>query len=490
MFGYSMPDKPVCHSHNCTLDFLADAFFERYPNILVLANRTGGKTLAVAILNVLEAIFKPGCGIASLAGSKSQASKQYEYSQQAFINNKYLWDKFIASSLQSVTKLKNQSYFHILPTSHTAVHSPHLPKLRIDEVDEIEDVRIFNASLSIPLSDRARGIKANTLMTSTRHKPFGLMRELVDTSLEKHRKLVQFCYKESSERCPDYLSGDVPTTFYINSSKRSLISPKKFLNLVEAEQSGYNRYKMFNKCVKCELAPSCRGDLKRASGFYAIDDLINKYINMPTESWESEWECRIPSMGDLVYSCFDENFHVRPHEYDPALRTYCGIDFGYVNFYAVWFQVGINGEIYIFDEYSDPRTITEHRAGIMRERPYYNVKYWGDPAGARMRDEVSGLTAVQEYKHNGIMINTRNVDPKNRQRFLRNKMKIVDGRTHFFVDSKKCPIFYKSILSYHFRKDRDGLITDEPVRDMSAHALDGLEYSVVGCFGVGKSYYY
>ena len=42
--------------------------------------------------------------------------------------------------------------FKIFATSSTSVRSPHLPKLRIDEIDEIEDRAIFEAALSIPLT--------------------------------------------------------------------------------------------------------------------------------------------------------------------------------------------------------------------------------------------------------------------------------------------------------------------------------------------------
>jgi hypothetical protein len=490
LFGYSIPRVAVCPTHSPPYQFISDIFFERYLNVIVLANRTGGKTLNVALLNVLESIYKPGCGIASLAGSKLQANKQYKYAQDALMGNKILWDRFVESSLQSITRLKNGSFFFILATSPTSVRHEHLPKLRIDEVDEIEDRKIFNAALSIPLSDQQRGIKSNVLMTSTRHKPFGLMKELVDSASTKGKRLVEYCYKEVAKRCPDYLSGDIPTTYYISSKDRKILKPKQFLDIPDTDRSGYSRHQMFNKCIKCPIAPTCKGDLKRSDGYYSIDDLINKYEELPDSDWGSEWECKHPSMGDLVYSGFDPNVHVKTIEYDRNLRTYCGIDFGWANFYAVWFQIGINGEMLIFDEYSDPHTITAHRADIMKSKPYYNVRYWGDPAGYTTKDEVSGLTPIEEFRRCGIIINHRRVAPEHRQRFLRNKMVVRDGRTGFYVDKEKCPIFYNSIMSYHFRRDKEGRVTDDPVRDDSAHACDAIEYGAVGAYNVGKPRYY
>jgi len=183
--GINIPRVPVCKHHSAVFDFVADAFFERARKQIVLANRTGGKTLGVAALNVCEALFKPGCGAVSIGGAKHQAEKCYNYSVDFFNNNNAI-NRYLDSSLMSRTKLKNGSYFKVLASSERSVHHDHVQKVRLDEV-ELMDSSIYEGALSIPLTKN--NITSNLLLTSTRFKPFGLMQKLIDSHRERGYKL-------------------------------------------------------------------------------------------------------------------------------------------------------------------------------------------------------------------------------------------------------------------------------------------------------------
>ena len=54
-FGLSVPARAVCPHHNSPLDYLTASFFGQQ-DILVWANRGGGKTLIAAVATVLDAL--------------------------------------------------------------------------------------------------------------------------------------------------------------------------------------------------------------------------------------------------------------------------------------------------------------------------------------------------------------------------------------------------------------------------------------------------
>lgn len=495
--GLKIPRNAVCSEHAGVFDFIADAFFERYSKQIILANRTGGKTIGVAALNVCEAFFKPGCGIVSIGGSKQQAEKCYTYTVE-FINSNPALAKHIPphGSLMSRTKLNNGSYFKVLASSERSVHHDHVPKVRLDEVELIEP-SIYEGAISIPLTKN--GIKANILLTSTRFKPFGLMQKLLDTSRERGYKIYIFCYKDISERCPDSRSGKVDTTYYINKSKREIITPEEYFSL--SDKLEYKRFEMLNKCQECTLAPSCTGDLKRATGWYLIDDLIDKYTE-EEHVWASQWECLEPYRGNVAFPEFDSTKSERELTYNPNWPIYCTMDFGWsAPFFATWFQVDHHGWIYFIDEYSVSRTLAKDYGKVLKERgatlendrffKYIEVEYHGDPAG-KSGNEVSGLSPIEELKRlYSIYVKTRKIKPNDRFNFLRKKMSGVKGKTELYIDKTKCPLLFEAFSAARIKETKDDQEKSEELkRDKNIHGIDAASYGIANVFQIKKAYAY
>lgn len=492
--GINIPRVSVCKHHSAVFDFVADAYFERVRKQIVLANRTGGKTLGVAALNVCEALFKPGCGAVSIGGAKQQAEKCYNYAVDFFHNNMGI-NKQLESSLMSRTKLRNGSYFKVLASSERSVHHDHVPKVRLDEV-ELMDASIYEGALSIPLTKN--GIRSNLLLTSTRFKPFGLMQKLIDSHRERGYKLYTFCYKDIAENCPDSRSGKAQTIYYINKKARKILSPEDYS--LEKDRNGYNRYIMFDKCINCKIAPTCNGDLKRANGWYLIEDLIDKYEE-EEHVWDSQWECLTPYQGDLAFSDFDSDKSAKDITYNPNWDTYCSVDFGWAaNFYACWFQIDYRGWIYFIDEYTVNKTLTKDYGKILATRGtkikenkiiYRNVEFHGDPAG-KSGNEVSGLSPIEElwnlYK---IKVKTRRISPNDRFNFIRKKMSGTAGVPELYIDSVKCPVLYRAFCSATLEKTTDGKEQSENiVRDENMHAIDGCSYGIANVFNIKKAVAY
>ena len=87
---FYIPREATCKIHNplyhkfdyphcAPFDYISDMFFQRCRNSIAFANRTGGKTRNVAILNHLDMAFKADCEVASAGAIKDQATKVYRY---------------------------------------------------------------------------------------------------------------------------------------------------------------------------------------------------------------------------------------------------------------------------------------------------------------------------------------------------------------------------------------------------------------------------
>ena len=92
----------------------------------------------------------------------------------------------------------------ILAASSTSVRGPHVPSLKLDEIDEI-DTECREAAMGMCMS--RRGQSASVVMTSTWHRLGGPMARLIDEAKSGSFPLYSFCTFEVLERCPDERSG-------------------------------------------------------------------------------------------------------------------------------------------------------------------------------------------------------------------------------------------------------------------------------------------
>ena len=77
---------------------------------------------------------------------------------------------------------ENGSRVAILAASPTSVRGPHVPSLKLDEVDEIpEDIRDSALGMAMEI----RGSRSSVLMTSTWHRLGGPMSSLIERGAER-----------------------------------------------------------------------------------------------------------------------------------------------------------------------------------------------------------------------------------------------------------------------------------------------------------------
>lgn len=212
-FPFPSSDNSHCldNGHESPLDAIWAAYAEEEDFIIWYAMRGSGKTYSLSMLSWLESIFKKRCKTTVLGGSLEQSTKAVGYLQ-------YLWDLFGALAVDQFTsnnievfkkdilvngavagrgyKLTNGSEVQALAASPKSVRGPHPQKLRLDELDEMEE-NIYNSALGQPKANY--GIKDNIVISSTLHHPFGLMTKVIDERDSIGARLYQWCIYDVME---------------------------------------------------------------------------------------------------------------------------------------------------------------------------------------------------------------------------------------------------------------------------------------------------
>ena len=120
--GFDIPTVAVCDTlgHVAPFSVIADLFFHRIANVIVLANRTGGKTLNLAILHHLNSVLKPGCETVHLGAIKQQAFKCKEYAS-AFSRNEWFRHDRIAE-VRATIRYTNKSVLEVVTGTSSGVN--------------------------------------------------------------------------------------------------------------------------------------------------------------------------------------------------------------------------------------------------------------------------------------------------------------------------------------------------------------------------------
>ena len=376
--------EPVCCDHVAPWTIFAELYFRRPAVALVLGPRGGGKSYLSALHTHLESRRYPRFETRILGGSLSQSEQVYRALADV---SGHGWgcdtpaDPAIAKLLKDRALYKNGSEAQVLAASSTSVRGPHVPSLKLDEVDEI-DPECREAAMGMCMN--RRGMSASVLMTSTWHKVGGPMEELMARARGGDFPLYEFCIFEVLERCPDSRSGAA-----------------------------------LEKCPACPLMKWCHSDrdqhpegkpkAKRSNGHYAIDALIQKVHAISVRTFEADYLCLGPKGAGLWFPGFDPAVHVSARaEYDPALQVKLAVDTG-VRTGAVFFQVAVSGtgeeEIRVFADYFAEGVAALENARAIRRVAADRCRGWihtslTDPAGG-VRTAI-GPTVLGEYLRGGL----------------------------------------------------------------------------------------
>lgn len=404
--GYNIPRTPVCTLHNpdkdkfdfqhcAPFDFIRDMFYERVRDSIVFANRTGGKTTNVAILNHLDMAFKRSCEVASAGAILDQASKVYRYFTQIH-KHPDLRLLFKKEPTKSVTEYTNDSRLEVVTGSVKGLNSPHPQKARIDEVELMEwDTLQEGLSMSVSKGQ----IAGQMAFLSTRKWDGGTFARLLEESTKTGAHVFDWCIFETLKRC-DRDCKDDPV---------------------------HGQCPIVDKCKG--MAHNCDPD-----GFYQIEDWIGKARMLSKDVLEAQWFNLKPSQEALVFGGYwDVEVHYMflpegesPGEWMPdseKLMVMAAIDFGsspghpfvyqkaWVDYADVYRaleesepgqpmdQIRFKLKFYVFYEYRSGSGTMAYHADKIKNSPQYRKGevIFADPSAKQSRIDLDQLYGVETW---------------------------------------------------------------------------------------------
>lgn len=208
VWGVTVPRHSVCRGHTHPFKALADAYFGRYPVTIWKASRGfGGKSTLMGTLCVVEAATL-GAQVTVLGGSAAQSQRVHEVTHERWYHQYAPKGLLEGDPTKFTTRLKNGAWIIALMASQKSVRGPHPQRLRLDEVDEME-IELFEAAQGQPMD--ARGLRSQTVVSSTHQYPDGTMTELLKRANEKDWPVYEWCWRESmgTPDEPGWLSGEM-----------------------------------------------------------------------------------------------------------------------------------------------------------------------------------------------------------------------------------------------------------------------------------------
>lgn len=202
LWGVKVPSVQVCPHHVAPFTALANAYFARDEVAIWWASRGyGGKSFLLSTLVSTEAaVLSAQCSL--LGGSGAQSLNVHNHTKE-------LWASPMAPRNLLVndnkfdTILSNKGSIRSLMASQGSVRGPHPQRLRMDEIDEMEQ-DILDAALGQPM--RKRGIETNVVMSSTWQYPDGTMKRMMERAESAGWPIYSWCYRETSNPKDGWLS--------------------------------------------------------------------------------------------------------------------------------------------------------------------------------------------------------------------------------------------------------------------------------------------
>ena len=311
--GVILPDRGVCRGHCAPLDPVVAWIYDRPPLSLTIGSRGAGKSYCAGLATHVDSIRRDQHETQILGGSRAQSRQIYD----ALVEFDQRRRGHVRRFGRERTVYHTGSVVSILAASPTSVRGPHVPTLRLDEVDEIpDDLR----EAAMGMSTEKRGCTASVSMCSTWHRVGGPMTGLVDQAEAGRFPLWRFCLFEVLEPCPDWRSGP-----------------------------------HLERCPDCPLQRWCHAAdepgpmtprAKRSRGHYTIESAIQKVAATSLRVFESDFLCLGPRADGLWFPLFSEPTHVSAAaEYHPAWPVVLAVDSG-VFAGAVLLQVAHPGSPY------------------------------------------------------------------------------------------------------------------------------------------------
>lgn len=498
--GITIPDIRICPNHQTPMDYLAASFLDdgtpkradsrsgdpgRSSDLLVWANRGGGKTMLAAIASLLEAAYRAPVHIRILGGSFDQSDRLAEH-LRGFLDTP-LGEALSAKVNRERIVLANHADIRMLAQSERAVRGQHVQRIRCDEL-ELFDQDVWSALQFVTRStDRLRG---GVEVFSTMHRPGGLMSRLV-------RQIRQEAPEQEAALAGGLPAGEAAAPAPAP-ARKDAGGPDRldgaFRLLTWCLWEVIEKCPPERPCHGCALADDCAGRARQADGFFRIDDAIAIKRRSSRAAWDSEMLCTGPHREGQVYPEFDEHVHVSKCLAPVPGRIYCGIDPGHRSpFACLWVQVVDGERVHVLGEYeragltvpNNARAVLRRTAELFGQDARIATAFV-DPAGASV-EGTSGKSAMQMLRAEGIDCASTRSGIVDGIELIRAALDPACDEPPRLTIHARCEKLIEAFESYHYPAPGAKGNAEKPVKDGPDHCLDALRYFFVGRMQPGGS---
>lgn len=493
--GIEIPRVAVCPDHCAPFDFIWDAYSNNERALLLMANREGGKTLAVSIVHYANAETKPGYEGVTFGAILPQAQKAYKYIK-SFITSTNADGEQIANAqiagepTRSETRWKSGSSVGVIVGTVSGVNSPHPTTVHADEIDIMErDVWDESRNMAGSKTVDGKRIPAQDLATSTRKSSKKLMQEILDEVADAEKKGHKAAWKVYIY-CIAEVAKEVPCC-------RMADPVERVRRLVELGEDPGTLCEC-NRVVKGEwdedvprtLESVCGGRFFRSRGWMFYDDLTGKFMQNSQPVWEAQMECRRVAVEGVYLPTFTrQRFCVRNWSPRPEFgRIWMGIDWGGGEASVVlWIQGPLFQPVQLMGYAGRPIIVPQKSYIVFDE-------YHEAGVGAnRMADEVVRREIAWKQQFNGWKVAGRFADMAGRQQredwhehspplrtswhISRDFQPTVDaiqglvGDAHWFVDIDRCVNTVEDAEAWRQEKGKE-------VEDAHTHTMAANRYAL------------
>lgn len=472
---FKIPRVAVCKNHVAPFQFIADVFFERETNVIVLANRSGGKTRDLSILNHLNSIHKPLFEIANIGAVKEQALKGFSYLKE--YADKEWFNQDVVYSIMRETRYRNGSTVQVLSGTTAGVNSPHPLMLVVDETELISWRDVLMEALSMAQSKR--GFKAVQILASTRKYASGNMyRLLVEKPKEPSwpYKVYPWCLWETLQKCR------------LSSCEQC----KEIIRIKDGQPESW-----YDLCHDDpERHP--RGKAKSSDGFYTLEDAWVKFTTLDWDIFNAQWLSLKPGRRGLVFDTFDPVVHCKEDEIaewwerlredrkeEPArrhLELAVVIDEGWAAPMAVLF-IAKDGRdnMFLFDSIYETRLDLRDMVSMMQKRfQEYNI-----PLDFECRCDEKAPRVIEELNGLGLNVTAIGLPQDEQVGFIRQWLNgnYREGYPGVWIDPEKCYSLTVELETLKHRLDKEGNPRSELPDKGPDHLVNCWGYSYVD-FGI------
>jgi hypothetical protein len=454
--GLDIPQKAICNDHDAPFDFVADYIFGDLNFAIVVANRSGGKTMNFGALDTIMSYISPHTEVATVGAIQSQAQKCYQYFKD--FSAKPIFSSHIVSMTMNKTDLDNNSTVQVLTGTMSGVNSPHPQLVFIDEID-LMLWNILQQAFSMAQSNEHT--RARTIVTSTRKFANGPMQRMIIEAGKKKQKVYMWCIWEVVASLP--------------------VGNKLLMDK-----------------IKETFGNELPDRINEANGYYYWEDLLVKRDTLDDDTWATEWLCSRPGLTGIVYGSYyqDENHLINDPEWTPVGRDghiYLAEDFGFAEGHPdvvlfCWIppsfdRIIVFDELYMYGYNTDQiwTAIDDKLQEYGHNLPNRYKKVKGTIRG--WVPDYHGLTEIDDRKSRGAPMMDKVEDSE--------LYKIINGiglvRKLFsagrLMYHARCVNLRLETLSYRFKKNLDGTYSEITVKT-DDHGPDCLRYLVIRLYSL------